>query len=370
MSAIYEKIIRPIVFGLPAETAHEFGAASLRIGLGSRSARDFVSRRLAASEFGELKRFGLTFSNPIGIAAGFDKNGRMVNQLASLGFGFVEVGTVTLEPQTGNPKPRLFRLPKDMALINRLGFNNDGALKIAGRLNAIRPACVVGVNIGRNRDVPNDEAIPNYLRCFDAVFDSADYISVNVSSPNTPNLRELQQPEELGKLIFSLQQRNAELSARPSDRGNSNKPLLVKISPDLSDAEIEAIVEICIKQKVAGLIAANTTIGREGLSTSGEVLKKIGAGGLSGKPVCLRSRAVISTIFRYSRGKLPIVGVGGIFTAEDAFAAIAAGACLIQAYTGFVYHGLTFARDINRGLAEILRSRGFRDLDEAIGSGA
>lgn len=362
MPHVYEKIIKPALFTLPPETAHEIGLESLRVSLASRAARKIAAKRFRVEPFGELKRFGLTFKNPLGIAAGFDKNGRVVNQLAALGFGFVEVGTVTYDPQQGNPKPRLFRLPGDEALINRLGFNNDGTQKVVERLRKLRPECVVGVNIGKNKDVPNEAATENYLKSFDLAYGVADYIAVNISSPNTPNLRDLQNSENLEDLIGALQSRNREL-------GNGRlKPLLVKIAPDLSTLEIETITDICMRLDVAGIIATNTTIKRDGLTTAG--VGELGAGGLSGRPLRHVSNQVISTIYRYSGGKMPIVGVGGIFTAGDAFEKIAAGACLLQAYTGFVYGGISFARDINVGLAKLIEDAGFGTLDDAVGSGS
>lgn len=339
------------MFGLDAERAHEIGVKALEIGLAS----PFYSNT-GVEGFGEIKRFGLKFANPLGLAAGFDKNGVAVDQLASLGFGFVEVGTVTYEPQPGNPKPRMFRLPGDQALINRLGFNNDGALAVAGRLKSINRKCIVGVNIGKNKNVPNEEATENYLKALDAVHPVADYIAVNISSPNTPNLRELQKADKLEELLGALVSRNADLGRHP---------LLVKIAPDLNEAEVESIVDICVRHKIDGIIATNTTISRDGLRSNIDE-----TGGLSGKPLEQRSNEVISQIYRYSKGKLPIIGVGGIFTAEDAFAKVAAGASLIQAYTGFVYGGPTFARDIASGLAAILIERGFENLDDAVGSKA
>lgn len=353
MSKIYEKLIRPALFNLSPETAHEFGIEALKISLGTKFAQDLVGKRFSYESFGEIERFGLKFKNPLGIAAGFDKNGVVVNQLAALGFGFVEVGTVTFNPQKGNEKPRLFRLPEDKALINRLGFNNEGTAKVVERLKKIQPNCVLGVNIGKNKDVPNDEAIENYLQSFDLASTVADYIAVNVSSPNTPNLRELQKAENLEELLSELQKRNNELSA---------KPLLVKIAPDLNEPEIEAIVDIALKLNLAGIIATNTTISRDNLKT-----KIDESGGLSGLPVREKSNEVIKKIYKYSGGKLPIIGVGGIFTAEDAFEKIASGACLLQAYTGFVYDGISFAQDINSGLAKILKDKGFNSLNEAIG---
>lgn len=340
------------MFRLEAERAHEIGIKAL--GLGFASA--FLSNVEAADSL-ETKLFGMKFRSPLGIAAGFDKNGIAVNQLASLGFGFVEVGTVTYRPQPGNPKPRMFRLPDDQALINRLGFNNQGAEVVAQRLRKLKRKCVVGVNIGKNKDVPNEEAVENYLASFDLVHPVADYVAVNISSPNTPNLRELQRAASLDELLSALQGRNRELG---------RKPLLVKIAPDLTEPEIEACVEVCQRYEIDGIIATNTTISRDGLRTKN--VDAMGAGGLSGKPLLARSNEVISIVYKYSDGKLPIIGVGGIFTAEDAFAKIAAGASLVQAYTGFVYGGPTFARDVNEGLARLLAKQGFSNVSDAVGS--
>ena len=352
MSLFWSNIIRPAMFGLDAERAHDLGVEAMRLGLAAPFA-------VGATEsiFAGVERFGLKFTNPLGLAAGFDKNGIVVNQLASLGFGFVEVGTVTYEPQPGNPKPRLFRLPEDQALINRLGFNNDGAVVVAERLKKLGRRCIVGVNIGKNKNVPNAEATANYLKSFDLVHPVADYIAANISSPNTPNLRELQNADSLNELLGALVSRNKDLG---------HKPLLVKIAPDLSQAEIEAIVDVCLRYEIDGIIATNTTISRHGLKTTD--IKSIGDGGLSGKPLKHRSNEVISLIYKYSKGRLPIIGVGGIFNADDAFAKIAAGASLIQAYTGFIYGGPSFAYRVTKGLAAILNERGFEGLDQAIGS--
>ena len=357
--SFYQSTIRPLIFKLDAETAHEYGIEALRIGLSSTQVQKFAAKRFGDQSSGTLFRLGLNFKNALGIAAGFDKNGVVVNQLAALGFGFVEVGTVTYQPQKGNEKPRLFRLPKDQALINRLGFNNDGAGKIAERLKNIDRKCVVGVNIGKNKDVPNEEAIGNYLKSLDLIHGVADYIAVNISSPNTPNLRELQNSENLEDLLGALQNRNRELGA---------KPLLVKIAPDLTEAEIEVIVDTCLRLSLAGIIATNTTISRDSLKTVNAA--EFGFGGLSGKPLASLSNKVIRTIYHYSKGKMPIIGVGGIFSGQDAFAKIAAGACLLQAYTGFIYHGPSFASDINTALAVLIKERGFANIDEAIGSEA
>ncbi|MCA1622827.1 MAG: dihydroorotate dehydrogenase (quinone) [Acidobacteria bacterium] len=336
MSKIYQKLVRPLLFRLPTETAHEFGIDSLKFALKSKVAQEIFADKFACNNFGELKRFGLTFKNPLGIAAGFDKNGIVISQLNALGFGFVEVGTVTY---------------------------NQGTPRVVERLKKLRPNCLLGINIGKNKDVPNDKAIENYIKSFDLAFEVADYIAVNVSSPNTPSLRELQKADALEELLSALQKRNYELNKR----SKKNLPLLIKIALDLSESEVESIVDICLRLKIAGVIAANTTISRENLQSSKMEIEKIGSGGLSGKPVKNLSNEVIKQIYRFSKGKLPVVGVGGIFTAQDAFEKIAAGACLIQAYTGFIYQGFTFARDVNFGLVKILREKGFENLDEAIG---
>lgn len=354
MVSLYENLLKPLLFRLPAETAHELGMAALEYGLGFPGMKA-VSRALTEdSGLLSSERFGLRFENPIGIAAGFDKNARVVNELAALGFGFVEIGTVTFRPQPGNPKPRLFRLPEDGALINRLGFNNEGAEAIAGRLRRLKRSCVVGVNIGRNKDVPNEEALENYLATFDLVHEFSDYVTVNVSSPNTPNLRELQSAESLAELLGGIQARNCELGA---------KPILVKIAPDLSEAELGEIAAITLECGISGIIATNTTVSRTGLvSDPGE------SGGLSGRPLRSRSTQVVSTLFRHLGGRIPVIGVGGVFSAEDAFEKIAAGASLVQIYTGFVYGGPGCARRIKRGLSEIIASKGFTSFSEAVGS--
>jgi len=341
------------MFGLDAERAHEVGIAGLKAGL----ARPFY-KKCDDSQFWAIERFGLTFSNPLGLAAGFDKNGEVVGPLASLGFGFVEVGTVTLEPQPGNSKPRIFRVPEQQALINRLGFNNDGAKSVAARLKSMKRNCVVGVNIGRNRSVSNEDAVENYVECLKEIHEVADYIVVNVSSPNTPDLRDLQQEASLSQLLEALKAANYELG---------EKPLLVKVAPDLTTSEIESIADICISTGISGVVATNTTITRPGIDAN--VAERIGYGGLSGKPLKKMSACVVRTLYECTDGKLPIVGVGGIFSAEDAFESIAAGASLVQVYTGFIYGGPTFPHDICVGLAEILRSRGFNSLDEVVGSG-
>ena len=362
---LYRSVLRPLLFRLPPERAHEVASDALGLLLATKWARRAAARRFGRAPFGELRRFGLTFKNPVGLAAGFDKNGTAAEFLAALGFGFIEVGTVTHHAQPGNPRPRLFRLPLDRALINRAGFNNHGAEAVAQRLAQHRPDCVLGLNIGKSRAVALEDATADYLASFELVSALADYLVVNVSSPNTPNLRELQRPEALTALLSALQRRNQEMAgAHPSRRP---VPLLVKIAPDLTDADLESIVEIAERAGLSGIIATNTTTSRAGLTTPADEVAACGAGGLSGAPLRARSTEMIATLYRLTRGRMTIIGVGGVFTAEDAWEKISAGASLIQLYTGFIYEGAGVARDINEGLAEIVSRRGFRTLDEAVG---
>ena len=361
-------LIRPLLFRLPAETAHRFALSTLSTALEVGPIRRSIERKYQSTPFGNLKRFGLTFRNPVGLAAGFDKNGDAADVLATLGFGFIEVGTVTSEAQPGNPSPRLFRLPTDRALINRLGFNNCGAKQLVKNLKHHRPECVLGVNIGKARSVPVGKAAADYLKTFSAVYETADYIAVNVSSPNTPQLRELQQSDVLGDLLTQLQTRNRELAEKHSL--SAPRPLLVKIAPDLNDEEIASIVSVAQQTKISGIIATNTTTGRDNLQSSPARIAAAGEGGLSGAPLRQRSNEMIRTIYRLTNGSLPIIGVGGVFTAEDAWEKICAGASLIQLYTGFIYEGPSVARQINEGLRRIVSKEGFVSLDEAVGSHA
>lgn len=370
MSFLWEKIARPLLFRVDTEKAHEWGMQVLRSGIVGR----LPGIGLAKVPSGlAIECFGLRFSNPLGLAAGFDKNGAAIDQLADLGFGFVEVGTVTYEPQPGNPKPRLFRLPDDMALINRLGFNNEGAEAVASRLMVAERRCVIGVNIGRNKTVSNEDAKANYIKCLEVTYPAADYIAINISSPNTPELRDLQKGENLHRLLRAVIGRAEELGI-PENKGSETvglrkdrKPILVKIAPDLTDDEIISVADSCMEHGIDGIIATNTTVSRDGLQTKN--IDRIGPGGLSGRPLAKRSNEVISLIYRHTGGNLPIIGVGGIFTAQDAFEKIAAGACLIQAYTGFVYGGPRFAADLLTGLRRIMDEREFSTVDEAVGAG-
>jgi len=294
----------------------------------------------------ERELFGIRFTNPVGLAAGFDKDAKLIDELACFGFGFIEIGTLTPRPQPGNDRPRLFRLPADKGLINRLGFNNGGVSAAAQRLVKRKSNVIVGGNIGKNKVTNNENAFDDYKICFEELYPHVDYFVVNVSSPNTPGLRELQEKEPLKKLLTGVKQLSLN---KPTP-----KPILLKIAPDLTDTQLADIVEILIDTKTDGVIATNTTITREGLSTDAKEIERIGNGGLSGKPLAARSNEVISFL-RLRLGKnYPIIGVGGIMSSDDALAKISAGADLIQIYTGFVYEGPGFVKKLNEA---ILKSR-------------
>lgn len=282
--------------------------------------------------------FGITFKNPVGLAAGFDKDARFIDELACLGFGFIEIGTVTPKPQDGNEKPRLFRFPEDNAIINRMGFNNQGVDAAVARLQARKTDIIIGGNIGKNKLTPNENAIDDYIYCFQKLYPVVDYFVVNISSPNTPNLRELQEKEPLQKLLFQLQNVNLTYP-KP-------KPILLKIAPDLSNHQLNDIIEIVQKTKLAGIVATNTTIDRDGLSADKTIIEKTGSGGVSGKPLKQRSTEIIRYIHQQTQGNLPIIAVGGIFTPADAQEKLKAGASLVQVYTGFIYEGPAIAKKI------------------------
>jgi dihydroorotate dehydrogenase len=288
----------------------------------------------------ERELFGLKFKNPVGLAAGFDKNGKLFNELEYTGFGFIEVGTVTPKAQEGNPKKRLFRLIEDEAIINRMGFNNDGLEELIKNLKNRKTKLIIGGNIGKNKDTPNENAVDDYVKCFDALYQYVDYFVVNVSSPNTPNLRELQDKEPLTALLNTLKKLNASKHIQ--------RPILLKIAPDLTNEQLDDIIEIVGTTKIDGIIATNTTIDRSNLQTKN--IESIGAGGLSGKPLTKRSTEVVRYLHQNSNGSFPIIGVGGIHSAVDALEKFEAGASLIQLYTGFIYEGPQLIRKINEAL--------------------
>jgi dihydroorotate dehydrogenase len=341
---MYKLLLRPLLFRFDAEKVHHFAFWWLKFLLALPGAKP-LARWLYHYQDERLAQhlMGLHFPNPVGLAAGFDKDAKLTDELACLGFGFIEIGTLTPRPQPGNPQPRLFRLPADRGLVNRLGFNNGGVEAAVARLRARRSPVLIGGNIGKNKDTPNEQAAHDYELAFAALFDHVDYFVVNVSSPNTPGLRALQDRAPLTALLQALQALNHQ---RPQP-----KPLLLKIAPDLTDGQLDDIVAIAQEVGLSGLIATNTTIGRDQLATPADQVAQIGAGGLSGQPLRARSTEVI----RYLRARLGrefvIIGVGGVFTAADAREKLAAGASLVQLYTGFVYEGPGAVGQINRALA-------------------
>ena len=342
---MYKQFAKPLLFKFDAERAHHFTFDNLKR-MASLPGTKAVLRGLYDYQHPSLKRevFGLKFPNPVGLAAGLDKNAVLTDELATMGFGFVEIGTVTPRPQPGNPQPRLFRLPADEALINRMGFNNDGATVVAERLRKRQnKQLIIGGNIGKNKDTPNEDAADDYVAAFEALAEVVDYFVVNVSSPNTPGLRELQDKKPLINLLQQVQERNL---ARATPH-----PLLLKIAPDLTDAQLDDILEIARETKLSGLVATNTTIARpETLRTPATTVAAHGAGGLSGRPLRERATEVIRYLHQRSEGGLPIVGAGGIHSAQDALDKLAAGASLVQLYTGFIYEGPGLVRQINRAL--------------------
>ena len=342
---MYKLIIRPLLFLFQPESIHHFSARFLKFAFAIPGVKWLVRKSYATNENNlEREVFGLKFKNPIGLAAGFDKNASMIDQLDAFDFGFIEIGTLTPKAQPGNPKPRIFRLVNDGALINRLGFNNEGVEEAVRKLKARSSSVLIGGNIGKNKVTNNADAILDYELCFDALFDVVDYFVVNISSPNTPNLRDLQEKEPLKALLMQLQANN---EARVE-----SKPILLKIAPDLTNGQLSDIVEIVKTTKIAGLIATNTTISRDGLSASKNELDNIGMGGLSGGPLTERANEGMKYLRKSLGPEFPIIGVGGIMTVNDALERLRAGATLIQVYTGFIYNGPGFVKKINRAIAK------------------
>lgn len=342
---MYQYLLRRLLFLFDPEGVHHFSFRALRLWFRLPGAKALTRSLFQYRSEGLQKQvFGLTFQNPVGLAAGFDKDGLLADLWQYFGFGFVELGTVTPRPQAGNPRQRLFRLPQDQAVINRMGFNNAGVDALVDRLKRVRKSeLILGANIGKNKDTPNEQAVDDYVICFNKLFDYVDYFVVNVSSPNTPGLRSLQEKEPLTQLLSTLQEINRSHEAP--------KPLLLKIAPDLTDSQLDDILEVAATTGLDGLIATNTTISREGLKTDSARVAAIGNGGLSGKPLTHRSQAVIAYLRQKSKNELALVGVGGIMEPEDAAQRLSGGADLVQVYTGFVYAGPGFVRRILRRLA-------------------
>ncbi|NAS11225.1 quinone-dependent dihydroorotate dehydrogenase [Poritiphilus flavus] len=343
---MYKALIRPLFFLLDAEKVHHLSFKLIKTF--SRLGFSGLFRSIFQIEDPGLERevFGLKFKNPVGLAAGFDKDAKLFNELADFGFGFVEIGTLTPKPQAGNPKKRLFRLKADKAIINRMGFNNEGVFDAAERLKK-EHRVLIGGNIGKNKTTPNDQAIKDYLICLDALFEDVDYFVVNVSSPNTPGLRELQDKEPLTALLNALKRENTKLAEKLDAK---EKPILLKIAPDLSEDQLLDIIKIVDRTGIDGIIATNTTIGREDLKS--DFILQEEKGGLSGKPLTKKSTEVIRFLAEKSGKSFPIIGVGGIHSAEDALEKLEAGADLVQLWTGFVYEGPGLVKKINKAILE------------------
>ena len=350
---IYKYLIRPFLFLTDPEVIHYRVFKWLKILFQLQSLK-FLAERIYGSSNNNLHRnvFGIDFPNPVGLAAGFDKNAKLVNELAILGFGFIEVGTVTPLPQQGNEKPRMFRLKKDQAIINRMGFNNDGVKAMVLQLRSCQPKIIIGGNIGKNKNTPNENAIDDYRICFIELFPFVDYFAINVSSPNTPGLRSLQEKGPLLNILLNIQKLNSELTT--SFMNAKRKPILLKIAPDLTDQQLDEIIEVVLESQIDGIIATNTTISRENLKSSNVEIEKAGAGGLSGRPLTKRSTEVIKYLSQKAEKRFHIIGVGGIHSPDDAIEKLKAGADLIQLYTGFIYEGPSLINKINN---EILKQK-------------
>ncbi len=344
------KLLRSFLFLFNPEWVHYFSMNSLKLLCRIPLGKLIIKKMFVPKGNFQFSIFNFQFSNKVGLAAGFDKNAKYLNELEALGFGFVEIGTVTPKPQAGNDKPRLFRLPKDKALINRMGFNNDGVEAVVERLKEWKVVnekdtnsqIIIGGNIGKNKATPNEDAWKDYEICFTALHPFVDYFVVNVSSPNTPGLRELQEKESLRKIFMQLKMKNEDLGMK--------KPILLKIAPDLTTQQLDDVIDLALEINLDGLVATNTTISREQLTTTNEQLTTIGAGGLSGLPVKDKSTEVIKYISKKTQGKIPIIGSGGIFNATDAKEKIDAGAALIQVWTGFIYVGPSIVKKICNGI--------------------
>jgi len=344
---MYKTFIKPVLFLFQPETIHHIVFKILNITFKIPGVKQIIKSYYVINDKRlERNLFGLKFANPVGLAAGFDKDAKLFNELSCFGFSFIEIGTLTPKAQSGNEKPRMFRLPEDEALINMMGFNNDGVEKAVKQLKNRTSKVIVGGNIGKNKITPNEDAVNDYEQCFEVLFDYVDYFAVNVSSPNTPNLRALQEKEPLTELLNKLKYLNL--------RKKNPKPILLKIAPDLTNEQLDDIIDIVNQTKIDGVIATNTTTSREGLRTRNSKIETIGPGGLSGKPLTKRATEVVMYLSTKSNKAFPIIAVGGIYTAKDALEKLNAGASLVQVYTGFIYEGPSIVKNINKGLLKTL----------------
>lgn len=360
---LYRNVMKPIFFAMHPERAHNTMIRGMNTAQYVPGMKALASAMYGVPKTKELSTelWGMEFHHPIGMAAGLDEDAKGAAMFSAIGFGFLEVGTVTPKPQLGNPKPRVFRLPQYKALINRMGFNNLGASTMADNLRKLNKRPIpIAINIGKNKDTPNEQAAEDYRSCLRQLFPYGDFFVVNISSPNTPDLRKLQHGDDLSALLQAVMD---EMSVQQAKYKCDGKPVLVKVAPDLSDEELEAIVATIMKSGVSGVIATNTTLSREGI----EHEHAHETGGLSGQPLKERSTAVIKHIYRLTEGKLPIIGSGGVFTSEDAYEKIRAGASLVEVYTGLIYEGPNINRNINKGLLALLARDGFTHISQAVG---
>jgi len=347
---MYKLLIRPLLFLIPPETVHHMVVKMLHLGFAIPGVKAILKKIYRVNDPAlETELFGIRFPNRIGLAAGFDKQANIYNHLAAFGFGHIEIGTVNPVPQPGNPKPRLFRLKKDQALINRMGFNNPGVDVFVQNLRKNKPEVIIGGNIGKNTLTPNEKAIEDYLICFEKLYDWVDYFVINVSCPNIEGLGKLQDKDELIKIIERLNQASL---AKPK-----RKPILLKIAPDLPDSQLDDIIKVTGQTGIDGIIATNTTTTRDNLTTNPTKVTEIGKGGLSGMPLRQKSTRTISYLHNKSKGRIPIIGVGGIMNADDAIEKLNAGASLVQIYTGFIYQGPGIVSDINKKTLEYLKTK-------------
>ncbi len=361
---LYKKVGKPILFRMDPEKAHHLTINGLSAFGVFPGGKQILKTMYGVSFSPELAMtlWNIEFPNPIGLAAGLDKNAKAVPGFSNIGFGFMEVGTVTPKPQAGNEQPRLFRLPEDAALINRMGFNNVGIQEMSNNLRKAGPRNIpIAVNIGKNKATPNEHAEDDYRACIQGLYEAGDFFVVNISSPNTPDLRNLQHGNDLSRLLDAVMD---EMDIQKEKHRDSGKPVLVKIAPDLTDAELELTVHTIAESGVSGIIATNTTLSRQGLRHH----NRDEAGGLSGKPLTHRSTEVIKKIYKLTNGKLPIIGAGGIFSAKDAYDKIRAGASLVEVYTALIYEGPGLPGRLNEGLKALLRKDGFTHISQAIGA--
>ncbi|WP_426983814.1 quinone-dependent dihydroorotate dehydrogenase [Brevibacillus borstelensis] len=356
------QLVRKFLFQMDAEEVHEKTVHLLKVAEKSAAGKSLLKMMYQVrDERLETKLWGITFPNPVGLAAGFDKNAEVYHALAALGFGFVEVGTITPQGQPGNPKPRLFRLVEHGAIINRMGFNNLGAYLASQNLIDYAYADIpIGINIGKNKITPNEHAASDYSKCLDMLYSYGHYFVINVSSPNTPNLRDLQETESLRSLIRAVKDKASELESR----GAKAKPVLLKVAPDMADEQMRDVVQAAVAEGISGIIATNTTLSREPVQDHPRANE---AGGLSGKPLEARATAWVKEIYQEVGDKVPVIGVGGIFTGEDAYRKIRAGASLVQVYSGMAYQGPGIVKMINKQLLQFLKRDGFSHISEAVG---